>query len=30
MDYAQMIAHQINNVLTAQKIEETLRRLDET
>lgn len=30
MDYAQMIAHQINNVLTVQKIEETLRRLDET
>jgi hypothetical protein len=29
MDYAQVVAHQLNNVLTAQRIEEALRRLDE-
>ena len=28
MDYAQLIAHQLNNVLTAQRIAEALRRLD--
>ena len=30
LECAQIIAHQINNVLTAQRLTETLRRLDET
>jgi hypothetical protein len=29
LDFVQMIAHQINNVLTARRIEETLRLLDQ-
>lgn len=29
LDYAQMIAHQVNNLLTAQRLAEALRRLDE-
>jgi len=30
VDCAQMIAHQINNVLTVQRVNELLRQLDET
>jgi hypothetical protein len=29
MDFVQMIAHQINNLLTARRIEEALRQLDQ-